>query len=196
MTLKDKLKDFVAVILLWLMIALDDIKEIVTTVVVTLLIVLLCNSFFFKLVSVDGTSMQPTVMSGSFGFSNIVSRKISGIERFDIVVINSESKGKNLIKRVIGLPGETISYREGKLYVDGKVCSEDFLDPDYMASQTPAGKYFTADFTVTLGENEYFCMGDNRLVSADSRIYGPFSDEEIIAKGIVVIYPFKYFGKK
>ena len=94
MTLKDRLKDTAAVIMLWLMIALDDIKEIVSTVVVTLLVVMLCNSFFFKIVSVDGTSMQPTVMDGSYGFSNIVSRKLGGIDRFDIVVINLSQGAK------------------------------------------------------------------------------------------------------
>ena len=194
MTLKDRLKDIAAVIMLWLMLIWEDIKEIATTVVVTVLVVLLVNTFFFKFVAVSGTSMTPTVPDKSIGFSNIISRKLSGIDRFDIVVINSPSRGKNLIKRVIGLPGETISYSDGKLYVNDQLYSEDFLDPDYVISQTGGKRNFTGYFTATLGEGEYFCMGDNRMVSADSRVYGPFTEDEIIATGIFVIYPFSSFG--
>ena len=193
-TLKEKLKDIGAVILLWLMMAWEDIKDIFTTVIVTLLVVTLINTFFFKIVVVSGTSMYPTIKSGSIGFSNIISRKLTGIERFDIVVINAEDRGKNLIKRVIGLPNETITYSQGKLYINDQEYSEDFLDQDYIISQTGGAKTFTGDFTYTLGSNEYFCMGDNRMVSADSRIYGPFTEDEIIATNIFVIYPFGEFG--
>ena len=196
LTFKDKIKDLLAVILLWLMMVLEDIKEIVTTVIVTVLVVSLINTFFFKIVVVSGTSMTPTVVDGSIGFSNVISRKLTGVDRFDIVVINSPSRGKNLIKRVIGLPGDTISYSGGKLYVNDQLYEEAFLDPEYVKSQTGGTRNFTSDFTATIGEGEYFCMGDNRMVSADSRIYGAFTEDEITATGIFVIYPFSQFGSK
>ena len=196
LSFKDRVKDVLAVVLLWFMIMLDDIKEIITTVVITFLVALIVNNFFFIIVVVSGNSMHPSVKDGSYGFSSIVSRHVDGIQRFDIVVINSEERGKNLIKRVIGLPGESIEYRNGQLYIDGKEYEESFLDKSYVDSYKTASGYFTDNYQCVLGENEYLCLGDNRPISADSRIYGPFKSEEIVAKGIFVIYPFDEFGGK
>ncbi len=196
LTTKDKLIDLVATVIIWLMMIWEDIKDILTTVVVTFITFFIITTFFFKPIIVNGTSMYPTIKNGSIGFSNVVQRNIGGVERFDIVVVNLDSKEKDLFKRVIGLPGDTITYENDVLYINGEVVEEYFLNEEYVRSQkekTSTG-LFTNDFTVTLGENQYFCMGDNRPVSADSRVYGPFEFIKIKSKGVLIIYPFSSFG--
>ena len=101
-------------------------------------------------------------------------------------------KKEYLIKRVIGLPGETVEYRNNQLYINGEPVEEPFLDASYTSTYPGT---FTSDFkTEKLGEDEYFCMGDNRPHSSDSRYYGAFHKSDIVSKGVFVIYPFKAFG--
>ena len=103
-------------------------------------------------------------------------------------------KKEYLVKRVIGLPGETIEYRQDQLLVNGEAVAEDFFDQDYKRSQSANGS-FTQDFgPVTLADDEYFMLGDNRPYSSDSRWYGPFKKEQIKAKDVVVLFPFQQIG--
>ncbi len=191
-----KITELVAAAFMWILIYLDDIKDMIVTVVTTMIVCLIITRFFFMPVRVKGTSMYPTLYNGSIGFSSIISRRVSGIERFDIVIIYVEEKDENLVKRVIGMPGETISYNKGTLYIDGDPIDEYFLDDEYVKQQVELSyhDYFTDDFTYTLAEDEYYCLGDNRLVSSDSRFYGPFNSKDIISKDIFIIYPFEKFG--
>ncbi len=194
--MKETIKDKLAVVIVWLMLRWDDIKDTIWTVFITCVVCLMVTNWFFKPVVVKGTSMHPEVHDGSIGFSSIIARNLQEIERFDIVVIDLDSKEENLIKRVVGLPNETIRYENSKLYVNGQLVEEPFLDSDYVAQQierTTDG-LFTKNFTYILGEDEYFCLGDNRLVSMDSRYYGPFSRDNILSKGVFVLYPFADFG--
>ena len=193
---KEKIKDILAVVIVWLMLRWDDIKDTLVTFAVTFLAVLVVSNFLFKPVRVDGTSMHPTIKDSSIGFSSIVGKTLGEVERFDIVIIQPEGREAELIKRVVGLPGETIEFSAGVLYVNGQKVDEPFLDPGYVAMELArtGREYFTADFTYTLGKDEYFCMGDNRIVSADSRVYGPFTKDEIVARGLFVIWPFASFG--
>ena len=143
---------------------------------------------------VDGHSMYPTLNDGDRGFSSIIGRTLDGIERFDIVVIKTDEK--LLVKRVIGLPGETVQYSNDHLYIDGVEVAEDFLDSAYMNSEKQRANrsLFTNDLTITLGEDEYYCLGDNRIISKDSRYYGPFSNAQISSRGFLRYYPFQSFG--
>ena len=194
--IKESIADALAVVIVWFMLKWDDIKDTIVTVAVTVGVCLLVTNYFFKPVAVKGTSMYPTIEDGSIGFSSVISRSVSGIKRFDIVVVHLDAKNENLIKRVIGLPGETITYLNGELYVDGQHYTEDFLDSVYVSSQIgkKGSRIFTQAFSYTLGDDEYFCMGDNRLVSSDSRRYGPFKGSDILSRGLFVIYPLDHFG--
>lgn len=135
-------------------------------------------------VQVKGNSMSPTLEGNDIMILNKISFKIHGIKRFDIVVI--DNNGSLLIKRVIGLPGETIKFEDNKLYVNGEYVEQDFLD----SSKT------TADFQVKIEEDCYFVMGDNRDVSRDSREFGAFPYQKIQGTTSIVVYPFNRFGKK
>ena len=114
------------------------------------------------------------------------------IKRFDIAIIYSEELDEKIIKRVIGLPGETIRYQNDVLYVNNELVEQDFLDPEFVENSKKIynTELFTDDFEVTLKNDEYFMMGDNRLRSTDSRELGPFVIEDIIGINGVVLFPF------
>jgi len=136
-----------------------------------ILTVLLLRFFVFMPVVVEGTSMVPTLENSEKGVSF---KRYTQPKRFDIVIINNNDK--LLVKRVIGLPGENIKYVNSELYINDVFVKESF---------NPIGT--TENFEYSLGVDEYFCIGDNREHSMDSRVYGPFNIDQIIAKGFIPI---------
>lgn len=173
-----------------------ELLDFVRMILICFVFVFLCVKFVFRPVTVDGSSMYPTLENQEFGFSNVFSTFIGDVHRFEVVVVYNEETDKLWVKRVIGLPNETVEYREGKLYIDGKHIEETFLDKDYVNSQTNNGEFpFTKDFGPTkLGPDEYFLVGDNRNVSKDSRIVGPFQKDAIVSKHVIILYPFDKIG--
>ena len=157
------------------------IKEFLPYFIV-ILVVIFIKIFVFSPIRVNGASMNPTLNDKDIMILDEISYRFSEIERFNIVVVKEENE--YLIKRIIGLTGEKIEYKDNKLYIDGKYVKEDFKHME------------TMDFSTTLGEDEYFIMGDNRTNSTDSRIFGPISRDEIIGKTSLTILPISRFGNK
>lgn len=147
---------------------------------ILLLIIIIIRIFFYSPIRVNGSSMYPTLQDKEFMILNKIGLQ-KGINRFDIVVV--ESNGKYIIKRVIGLPGESIMYSDNKLYINGKV-----IEDNYSKSETENFE------NVILKDNEYFVMGDNRKVSKDSRVIGPVNIKNIKGKTNLVIFPFSKLG--
>lgn len=177
---------------------LDFLRLILITVVAAVVILV----FVARKEEVKGTSMYPTLQEGESVIINMAANYVGDIKRFDVVVAREYRSDDLWVKRVIGLPGETISYREGVLYIDGNKVAEPFLDKSYVEqvkSRTNT-KYFTQDYTSEkLGRDEYLLVGDNRNESLDSRneAVGPFKREQIIARGVFVYKPFskaRYVG--
>ncbi len=153
-------------------------ENIVFLIILTAIII--TRIFFFSPIRVNGTSMYPTLQDKEFMILNKISLK-QGINRFDIVVV--QENNKYIIKRVIGLPGESVMYSDNKLYINGKVIEDNY------------SKTTTNDFdNVILGENEYFVLGDNRTVSKDSRVIGPINIKNIKGKTNLIIFPFNKIG--
>ena len=177
---------------------LDFARLILITVVAAMVILV----FVARKEEVRGTSMYPTLVEGESVIINMAANYVGEIKRFDVVVAREYRSDDLWVKRVIGLPGETISYREDVLYVDGKAMEEPFLDKKYVEQvKKSANKlYFTHDYiSKKLGKNEYLLVGDNRNESLDSRndAVGPFQREQIIARGVFVYQPFskaRYVG--
>ena len=177
---------------------LDFARLILITVVAAMVILV----FVARKEEVRGTSMYPTLVEGESVIINMAANYVGEIKRFDVVVAREYRSDDLWVKRVIGLPGETISYREDVLYVDGKAMEEPFLDKKYVEQvKKSANKlYFTQDYiSKKLGKNEYLLVGDNRNESLDSRndAVGPFQREQIIARGVFVYQPFtkaRYVG--
>ena len=128
---------------------------------------------------VQGNSMVPTLKGNEV---MILKKYDTSYERFDIVVVKAE--GEYLIKRVIGLPGETIKYEDNKLYVNGVRIEDNHSSK------------LTADFEAEVPEGRYFVLGDNRTNSTDSRIIGAVKKSQIKGKTHFILFPFNRFGTK
>jgi len=152
--------------------------------VLIIILVLLIKQFVFTNVMVHGDSMYPTLHNKDLMILNKLSMKTGKLKRFDIVVV--DAMNEKIIKRVIGLPGETVEYKNNKLYINGKVVKD-----KYNINNA------TQDFgKVILDKDEYFVLGDNRAVSIDSRRLGPIPKKDILGKAKLVIFPFNRFGIK
>lgn len=154
------------------------IKEVIPYIVIVVVVVLI-RTFIITPVRVDGDSMKNTLKNGDI----LLLYKLSSIDRFDIIVLDEEKDNEKIIKRVIGLPGETVAIKKGKIYINDKV-----IDDEYAYGET-------TDYNkVTLKDDEYFILGDNRLISKDSRYFGPIKDNEIKGKIVFRLFPFTKIG--
>lgn len=189
---------------------LEDILGFIKVFVVSAIVILLFVNFVAHPVRVDGRSMYPTLKDGEFGFTNVGGVLLNGVKRGDIVVVTMEEKGQKThwVKRVIGMPGDTISCVNDIVFINGKVLDEtQYIDPDYRQSCVDQFGYFNkvpnADNTdvqdfeeVKLGDDEYYVMGDNRPYSKDSRYVGPVKKSQLLAKKMLVLLPISDIGVK
>ena len=151
--------------------------------IIVIIIVILIKLFIVTPIKVNGPSMNDTLHNNDVMILNEISYKFSGINRFDIVVV--KLKDEYIIKRVIGLPGEKIMYKDNQLYSNGKKVKENFNHAD------------TNDIEeLEIPIDKYFVLGDNRVNSTDSRIIGPVSIKDIKGTTSMTIYPFSRFGRK
>lgn len=150
-------------------------------------------TFVGQRTEVDGSSMEPTLTNGDNLIVDKLSYRFRDPERFDIIVFPYKHKPKTYyIKRIIGLPGETVQIDEqGNVYINGEILSESYgreiIRPENVG---------LAAEPIVLGEDEYFVMGDNRNNSTDSRFaqVGNIKREDIIGRAWVRIWPFSSFG--
>ena len=162
-----------------------------------LLVVLLLTSLVIRYIGqrtmVEGISMDPTLYDGDNLILDKVTYRFSDPKRFDIVVFPFKYKEKtNYIKRIIGLPGETVQIDEyGCIYINGEILPE-----SYGKEIISSDRIGLAYEPIVLGEDEYFVMGDNRNHSTDSRteVVGNVKRSEIIGRAWLRIWPFSRFG--
>lgn len=153
------------------------VKEIIPYIIIIVVVVLI-RSFIITPVQVDGESMYPTLDDKQI---LILKKYDRNYERFDIVVFNYN--GSKLVKRIIGLPGEFISYKNNELYINGERVEDVDLD------------VITSDFSHdVIPEGYYFVLGDNRNNSTDSRRIGLISEKDILGTTTFSIFPFNKFG--
>jgi signal peptidase I len=144
--------------------------------------VVLFRTFIATPAIVDGDSMDTTLADGQIVLINKIIYSISDIERYDIVIVKNDEDNDKIIKRVIGLPNEKISYKDDVLYInDNKVKMNIKFE-------------HTDDFETETKDNEYFVMGDNRDISKDSRVLGNFNEDSIIGRVGFRFYPFDKAG--
>jgi len=139
---------------------------------------------------VDGTSMSPTLEDGDVLIVEKLSYRFRQPERFDVVVFRYLYKENSYyIKRIIGLPGETVQIQNGKIYINGSLLEEDFGN----AQIKNPGR---ANQPITLGADEYFVLGDNRNVSSDSRdpSVANVKAEQIVGRAFVCVWPWEHIG--
>ncbi len=154
-------------------------------VAVAIVAAILLRTFVVQPFYIPSGSMEPTLMVGDKVLVNKLSYDFHPVHRGDVIVFrkppNDYSPGiKDLIKRVIGLPGETISASNGSVYIDGRRLNEPWL---------PKGTTTAAFPPVHIPKGEYFVMGDNRGNSADSRVIGPISGSLIVGRAFLIVWP-------
>ena len=169
---------------------LDWLKYILSAILVGLLLVI----FVIQRNSVVGDSMVPTLMEHDQVLVEKVSKYFGGITYGDIVTIRTSDlpqheEGPNIIKRVIGLPGDQIEIHDGLVFRNGQTLAEPYLPVD---QETAARSSNFA--SITLGSSEYFVMGDNRSVSLDSRSIGAIPFDHMIGEVLIRFYPWDSFG--
>ncbi|MEN2766618.1 signal peptidase I [Ornithinibacillus xuwenensis] len=156
-------------------------------IVIAIILAFLLRSFIFATSIVEGDSMDPTLQDGERVIFNKFVYLIGEPNRGDIVIIQRPEK--NYVKRIIGLPGETIEIKNHQLYVNNELYDQRFLTED---AKNHTGNYGP----ITIPEGRYFVMGDNRSISKDSRNgLGFIMEDEIIGKSEFVFYPFTEIAK-
>lgn len=168
-----------------------DAREWVVSIVTALLAVLIIRSFFFTIIRVDGTSMTDTLQNNDRLFVTVLDMKLHGPDRFDVVITHYDDTRKEYVKRVIGLPGDTLEVKSGVLYVNGEAYEEPFLSPDRIVNYSLPQYDFGP---IEVPEGSYFVMGDNRDNSRDSRRVGFLSEDKIVGKVRYIIWPLNRIG--
>ena len=158
------------------------IKELIPYIIIVIAVVLV-RTFIITPVIVVGDSMVPTLKENQILLLNKLDYKLNKIERYDVVVI--KTKNGEIIKRIIGLPGEVVEYKNNTLYINGK-------------EEESIYNFDTEDFTLEdidkydkIPQDKYLVLGDNRMVSSDSRIMGLIDKKDIIGSTSISIYPIK-----
>lgn len=157
----------------------SKIKEAMPYIII-IVVILLARTFIITPIKVNGPSMNDTLKNGDVMI--LMKYNKNNIKRFNIVVLNHD--GEKLIKRVVGMPGEDIEYKNNKLYINGKLLKNNY------------GKGKTDDFKDYCPKGYYFVMGDNRENSLDSRYFSCVDKKDILGTTSLVLFPFNRFGVK
>lgn len=166
-----------------------EILDYLKTIVIVVVVVLLLNQFVLINARIPSESMQNTIMVGDQIFGNRLAYRNSDPERFDIVIFRYPDDPDQLfIKRVIGLPGETVEIKDGKVYING---SDTPLD-DSFCPETPIGDFGPYE----VPEDSYFMLGDNRNWSKDSRFWENtyVHEDAILGKAVLRYWPLNKIG--
>ena len=154
------------------------IKELLPYVIIVIVVILI-RTFIVTPVRVSGNSMHDTLINGDI---LLLKKYDKSYDRYDIVVFDRNDE--MLIKRVIGLPGETIEIKDNKIYINDEEIKD--IETDLT----------TSDFDkIKIPVDSYFVLGDNRTVSNDSRYFGPVNKKYIRGTVSFTIFPFNHFGK-
>jgi len=171
--------------------------DIFETLVIALSIFLIVYLFLMQPHQVNGQSMIPNFESGDYVLTDKISYRLGEPRRGDVVVFHAPSSahcpqgtGCDFIKRVVGLPGELVEIKNSQIFVNSEPLGEVYIPDEF---QTEAGS-FTENKSVSLGDNQYFVVGDNRPHSSDSRVWGPIDKSMIVGKAFFRYWPPETMG--
>lgn len=162
--------------------------ELSKWIIVFMVAILLVHLYIATIFMVDGASMDQTLRSGEVLLVNRLAYLVNNPKRGDIVILRFPGDPKaKYVKRLIGLPGETVTIEQGYFYVNGIKLRETYLTPESITPENNYPRY-------KLQKNEYFVAGDNREVSSDSRVWGAAKKEDFFGKTRLIVYPFSDFS--
>jgi signal peptidase I len=174
------------------------IVELVGVVVVAIVVAVLLRTFVVATYSIPSGSMEPTLQIGDRIVVDKLSYHFHGVDRTNIVVFSTPSNEgcagppvADLVKRVIGLPGEIISLHDGNVYINGRFLPEPFLPPDvrHDTYPSPNSGAYVLNHPYRIPAGDVYVMGDNRPDSCDSRYWGPIPESTIVGKVDLRIWP-------
>lgn len=162
--------------------------DLVETFVIAAGIFVVIYAFLFRPFQVNGESMIPNFQHGEYVLTNLITLRISPLKRGDVIVFKAPPNvEKDYIKRVIGLPGERVSMKDGKVYVNGKPLDESsYLSFD---NRTSGRQFIREGQEIAIPADNFFVLGDNRDFSSDSREWGFVNSDKIIGKSFIVYWP-------
>ncbi|HYN33513.1 MAG TPA: signal peptidase I [Ilumatobacteraceae bacterium] len=160
----------------------------IVVIAVALLVAFVVRTFVLAHFVVEGSSMYSTLETGDRVFVNKLSYRLHDPNRGDVVVLHqiTGASERDLIKRVIALPGETVEVRNCAILIDGRLLNEPYLDPEVVTPTDCGGDY---SLNGPVPENHVFVMGDNRGGSQDSRVIGPINEDDLVGRAFVVFWP-------
>lgn len=166
--------------------------DFIQTLVVFGAIFALIYLFIAQPHKVSGLSMFPTFDNGDYIMTDKISYRLAAPQRGDVVVLkNPRDESQDFIKRIIGLPGETMEISNNKVIINGKLLQEKYLPPQTI---TTPGNFLGEGESIKIPENQYIVVGDNRSHSSDSREWGGITKEEIVGKVFFRYWPPQSFG--
>ena len=158
------------------------IKEVLEVVAIALVTVFIIRHFLVQPFLVSGASMEPNFSDGNYLLIDEITYRFREPERGEVIVFRyPNNPATYFIKRIVGLPGETVELKDGKIFANGEFIEEDYL-PDSLQSRDNLSTKLKAD--------EYFVLGDNRSHSFDSRNWGPVNRDKIIGVARLRVFPF------
>lgn len=162
--------------------------DTVQTFLIAAAVFLVIYVFLFRPFEVKGESMYPNFYDKEYVLTNLIALRFQNPSRGDVIVFKAPpDPEKDYIKRVIGIPGDTISIKDGIIYINNSPLDESsYIKPDI---KTYPGAFLSEGKTVTIPEGEYFVMGDNRLYSSDSREWGFVKRDLVIGDSMFVYWP-------
>jgi signal peptidase I len=171
------------------------IFDLIKVLLISLAIILPIRYYVAQPFIVSGSSMEPTFYTGEYLVINELSYHLGSPQRGDIVVFKyPKDNTQYFIKRIIGLPGETVTIEDNKVIIKNKDNPNGFvLKEDYLGAGETTFPY--GSNTRTLGSEEYYVLGDNRLASSDSRFWGPVPKNDLVGKVFIRAFPFQDFKK-
>ena len=174
----------------------ESAYETLRTIVLVLITALVIRSFVAQPFVVEGKSMEPTLHNAEYLIVDKIEYRLHDPQRGEIVVFKApEAPDQNYIKRIIGMPGETVTIKDKNIFVEGKLIDEQYIANASQSKATAASPENPSFFLEQkLGPNEYFVMGDNRDHSSDSRSWGPLPKKNILGRAQVVLFPFSNLG--
>lgn len=161
--------------------------ETVQQVVFALAIFMLIYFFFMQPHQVKGHSMDPNFDDGEYILTDKISYRFDRPKRGDVIIFAAPpARREDYIKRIIAVPGETIWVSDGKVFINGDVLQENYLPTN---TRTFGNNFLSEGEKLTLNENEYFVLGDNRVHSSDSRFFGEITKSDIVGRAWIVYWP-------
>lgn len=162
--------------------------QLLITLVLSVLFAIAINKYIFARADIEGTSMLTTLNDKDITFVEKISSITHIVKRSEIIIFNSRNANNDLfIKRVIGIAGDKIQIKDGKVYINGNILSEPYLANNMATTSGP----FISNRIYTVPKGCVFVLGDNRSNSTDSRFFGPVNINDIKGHAVIRVYPFK-----